>query len=234
MRKAVVLLSGGLDSSLNLFKAKEEFAEITTLTFDYGQRAAEKEIEAAKYLSGKTGCPHRVVALPFFKSFTKTSLIDIASEVPTEKVNIEDRAASEESAKAVWVPNRNGIFLNIAAGFAEGAGAGYVVPGFNREEASTFPDNSAEFCERLDRSFAYSTSNKVRVRCYTLGMDKTEMVAEALKRRLPIRRLWPCYFSGATWCGRCESCQRFERALNNNGLSMERLSREKDKEEGGR
>lgn len=219
MKKAVVLVSGGLDSSLNLFLAKNEFTELIALTFDYGQRAAKNEIRAAAGLAKLVGCAHRVVDLSFFSQFTQTGLVNVASEIPTSGVDIEDRQTSEQTAKAVWVPNRNGIFLNIAAGFAEGLGASHVIPGFNAEEAATFADNSGEFCKSLDQSFRYSTANKIQVKCYTLEMDKIEMLKRARHAGVPLDLLWPCYFGYDKWCGKCESCKRFTRAMVSNGLA---------------
>src|SRR5262249_19186664 len=137
---AVVLLSAGLDSSYNLAKASASLGLRLALTFDYGQRAAAREIERAGALAQHFAVPHQVVTLPFFKTFTKTALLGGADVPVGSEVLIDDREQSERTAERVWVPNRNGIFLNIAAGFAEGLDATLVIPGFNREEAATFPD----------------------------------------------------------------------------------------------
>lgn len=144
-----------------------------------------------------------------------------STQVPTaQAVQIEDLTVSQKTAQAVWVPNRNGIFLNIAAGFAEGLGAQTVIPGFNAEEAATFPDNSAAFLKALEDSFSLSTANHVRVHCYSVEMTKTDIVREGRQLNLPFRDLWPCYFAGENWCGECESCQRFQRALQANGVRV--------------
>lgn len=219
---AVVLLSAGLDSSYNLAKACETLDVRLALTFDYGQRAGVREVERAASIAKHYGVPHEVIRLPWFSQFTKTSLLG-GGDVPVgQDVSIDDRARSEKTAERVWVPNRNGIFLNIAAGFAEGLGAEFVIPGFNVEEALTFPDNSSAFMKALDTAFGYSTNGKVRNRCFSSELNKTEIVAEAKKIGLPLGMLWPCYFSGDEWCGECESCQRFKRALSANGLPFDR------------
>jgi 7-cyano-7-deazaguanine synthase len=220
---AVVLLSAGLDSTFNLYKAAREMDLLLALTFDYGQRAAAKEIACAAELARTLNVPHKVIALPWFKEFTRTALIAEVNLPKAAEVRIGDHARSLETAKAVWVPNRNGIFLNIAAGFAEGLGAEFVIPGFNREEAATFPDNSLGFLRTLDESWKFSTATQVKPKCFSADMDKTEIVAEALKMKLPLKRLWPCYEASAAWCGLCESCQRFDRALRANGLSFSQL-----------
>ncbi len=220
---AVVLLSAGLDSTFNLLKALQQFRSITALTFDYGQKAAEREKAQSKRLAEHFKINHKIIEVPWFRDFTNTSLVADA-KVPTGgDVNIEDSARSQATAQSVWVPNRNGIFLNIAAGFAEGIGAGFVIPGFNLEEAQTFPDNSAAFLKALDESFAYSTQGRVRTLCYSAHLTKTQIVSEGLKLKLPFELLWPCYLPGDVWCGSCESCQRFKRALQANDLDFEKV-----------
>lgn len=136
------------------------------------------------------------------------------------EVAIDDLQTSQNTAKAVWVPNRNGIFLNIAAGFAEGLGAETVIPGFNVEEATTFPDNSFPYMKALDESFIFSTANHVKVYCYSVNMDKTEIVKDSIRLKVPFEKLWPCYQAFEKWCGECESCQRFQRAVKANGVKL--------------
>lgn len=219
MEKAVVLLSGGLDSTYNLVQAVKEY-EVYALSFDYGQRACEKEIATAKRLAQQYKCQHEVVDLSFFKIFTQSSLINRGMEVPTNEVDIDSLSASEKTAEKVWVPNRNGIFLNIAAGFAEGLGAQVVIPGFNKEEAITFPDNSADYCKALEASFSFSTANRVKVKCYSIDMDKTEIVKNLSSEEVDFASLWPCYHNEDKCCTRCESCKRFYRALEANGVEV--------------
>lgn len=224
--KFVVLLSAGLDSTVNFYEACEAGDVLLGLTFDYGQRAASKEVEAARRICATRGVSHQVVALPFFKDWGKSSLTDSRLEVPTGKaVAIDDANVSARTAKSVWVPNRNGVFLNIAAGFAEARGAEAIVPGFNKEEAATFPDNSQAFLEQATRAFAYSTSNQVRVQCFTTALTKPEIVRRALALGIDLSLMWPCYFAKSHWCGECESCQRSRRALEAGGLSWDDLAK---------
>lgn len=217
--KSVVLLSGGLDSATNLFLAHRETKIAVAITFDYGQRVAAKEMQAAGLLCQHLGIPHKVIAIPWVQEFGRSTLIDYSKAVPQgAAVQIDDHQQSLKTATSVWVPNRNGILLNIAAGFAEALDADIVVPGFNIEEAQTFPDNTEEFLQALSQSFSYSTANKVRAHCYTTQLDKTGMVKMAQSLSLPFELLWPCYLPGEKWCGTCESCLRFKRALTNNSL----------------
>ena len=200
--KAVVLLSSGLDSSVNLFEAAQVYDVALALTFDYGQKAAAKELESSQKLAKHLRIPHKILNLPWFKDFNRSSLLVENEKIPTgAQVKIDDKATSESTAKSVWVPNRNGIFLNIAAAFAEAAQAQFVVPGFNVEEAATFPDNTEAFMNKLDEAFAYSTSNKVQVKCFTSSLNKSEIVKRGEALNVPWHLIWPCYFSGEKWCG---------------------------------
>lgn len=210
--KSVVLLSSGLDSSVCFAEEVHAGRAVLALTFDYGQRAAERELLMAKAQADKAGVPHRVVKLDFFSQFSANALTSTSIDVPTSQVDIDSMEASVESAKSVWVPNRNGIFLSIAAGFAESCGAGLVVTGFNVEEAATFPDNTKDYMEQFTSSLSFSTSNKVRISSPTVDMDKTQIYKRGIELGVDFSVVWPCYFSGDQACGQCESCQRFERA----------------------
>lgn len=220
MKKSVILFSSGLDSTVNLYEALNRSEVVLALTFDYGQRAALREIDCAAQIAKRAGVSHKVIALPWFSEFTRSSLVNRQSSVPVhDEVSIDDMETCKQSAKAVWVPNRNGILLNIAAAFAEGLDADWVIPGFNAEEAKTFPDNSNSFLACITKSLEYSTSNHVEAICFTTDLNKTEIVARGMELGVPFELVWTCYFGYENPCGRCESCQRYARALSANGLN---------------
>jgi queuosine biosynthesis protein QueC len=223
-KKAVVLLSGGLDSSVNAFITAGTHELVLALTFNYGQRAAVSEIRSAAALAKHLGVRHQVVELPWFKDFNRSSLLVDSMSVPTgAAVSIDDQKQSEQTAKSVWVPNRNGIFLNIAAAYAEALDAEVIVPGFNKEEAATFPDNSQAFLDKITDSLYYSTANHVKAECFTTDLVKTEIVKKGEALKLPWKLIWPCYFTGDQWCGQCESCQRGKRAFAAAGVDVSGL-----------
>ncbi len=219
---AVALLSGGLDSTVALALAKERGPIALALTIDYGQRAAAREVERSARLARFFGVDHRVVALPFFSELPDGgALLDRRLDLPRPDRAALDRggAAVESSAARVWVPNRNGVFVEVAAAWAEALHASRVVVGFNREEAATFPDNSLGYLAALDAALAFSTRGHVRVEAPTGALDKAAIVAAAASRRLPLDLLWPCYEGGEAPCARCESCQRFLRACERAGVT---------------
>lgn len=223
-KRAVVLLSSGLDSSVNLFESHQKDEVVLALTFDYGQKAAAKEIESSARLAEYLKIPHKVLSLKWFKDFNQSALLVDSETVPTgSQVDIQSHEKSLQTAKSVWVPNRNGIFLNIAAAFAENLKAELVIPGFNAEEAATFPDNSEDFMKEITKGLAFSTANQVRVACYTVKLQKTDIVKKGMALNMPWHLLWPCYFSKEKWCGQCESCLRSKRAFQEAGVDVRGL-----------
>lgn len=199
--KAIALLSGGLDSTVSMLLARQEAQVVLALTIDYGQRAAAREIEFSRNICRDYEIYHRVIELSFMKEF-RSGLI-------------------EESGLTVeqpWVPNRNGLFLNLAAGFAEDQGAELVICGFNREEGMDFPDNSREYVEYVNKALTFSTKNGVRVISMVQGMDKVEVYRAAASLGLKAAQMWSCYKGGDEPCNTCPSCLRNIEALKKAGV----------------
>ncbi len=212
---AIVLLSGGLDSAVNLKQAHDETGVTLALTFDYGQRAAAREAAAAALMCRQLRVAHRLIPLPWLAEISQSGLLDPDARIPEVKPGEldEDRVTSGETAEAVWVPNRNGLFVNIAAAFAEALGADTVVAGFNAEEAATFPDNSPEFVAASNAALRVSTRREVRLLSYTQDLTKADIVRLGRRIEAPLECIWSCYLGNREHCGRCESCARLERAL---------------------
>jgi len=214
---SIVLLSSGLDSAVAFKAALDEWGVDLALTFDYGQRAAEKEIECARRICGRFGVRHEVIELPWLEDVTRTSLVYRGEKVPAlTEAELDERA--REAAHAVWVPNRNGAFINIAACFADAFGIGRIVCGFNAEEGATFPDNTPEFVEAVNGSLYYSTENHAKVVAPVGGLDKVGIIKKGMSIGAPLDLSWSCYFSGERPCGKCESCVRRARAFRLAGV----------------
>ncbi len=214
--KSVALLSGGLDSAVSLAQGRLETEPVLALTFDYGQKAAVRECEAGARLSRHWGIEHRVVGLPFLAGITATALV--RGELPEPAPDLlDDPESAARTAEQVWVPNRNGLFINVAAGFAESLGAGLIITGFNREEAVTFPDNSPEFVAAANQALAYSCARRVRIVSYTQRLAKVEIVQLGRRLGVPFQWVWSCYRGGLEPYGRCESCLRSLRAFERAG-----------------
>lgn len=216
-RPTVVLLSGGLDSAANLALASERDEVILAVTADYGQRAAQSEIRAARDLSAHFGVAHRLIQLPFMSEVGRSALTGKQWEIPDlQSCDLDELSVTRQTASQVWVPNRNALLISAAGALAESLHATQLAVGFNREEAETFPDNTTEFLEAMTHAFRFSTSNHLRVMSYTDHMNKKEIVERLreLKSPFPFEKLWSCYREGPQPCLRCESCQRLQRALS--------------------
>lgn len=206
---SIVLLSGGLDSFVSLAAAREEYDVKLALTFDYGQRAASDEIKASREICRRYGLLHEVIELPLLGKISNSALNKDDKELNFETLD-------EKSAEAVWVPNRNGLFLNIAACYADSFGYDYIIIGANKEEAGTFSDNSKEFCINADEFFKYSTNAHPKVLAPLINLEKYEIINLALKLGADLSLIKSCYNTSTTFkghCGECESCKRLKTAI---------------------
>jgi 7-cyano-7-deazaguanine synthase len=214
--KAIVLLSGGLDSAANLAFAFEQDSVVLALTFNYGQRAFRAENQAAKKFCEYYGVCHQTLEIPWLKHLGSSALTSTQYPVPQLKTEeLDDKTITKESAKKVWVPNRNGLFVNIAACFGEDLKAQKILVGFNKEEAASFPDNSEKFMNAITQSLHFSTKAHVRVDSYTVHLTKEQIVQKlrTLQKPFVLDWVWSCYEGYEKPCGTCESCKRLERAL---------------------
>lgn len=211
MTKSLILLSGGLDSLVSLGLKQKEYNIITALTFDYGQKSAPQEIETSKKICDYYGMEHIVIKLDWLKSITKTSLVS-DDKVP-DGAELDN---PDESARKVWVPNRNGLFLNVAGCYADSYGYDYIFIGANKEEAQTFPDNTAEFIEAVNAEFEYSTLVYPKVAAPLINFNKNDIVKMALEGGVPLELTRSCYNNTKKHCGLCESCTRLKNALKAN------------------
>lgn len=205
MSRGIILLSGGLDSLVSL--GLGEYSVELALTFDYGQKSAKYEIDASKKICDFYNIKHKVIKLDWLKNITHTALV--------ADVDLPDKI-DENSAKNVWVPNRNGLFLNIAGSFADGEDYDYILIGANKEEAGTFSDNTQIFVDRVNAEFEYSTNKRPKVVAPLINYDKNDIVKLALKNNIPLNLVKSCYAGGEKHCGKCESCIRLKNALKFN------------------
>ncbi len=215
--KSIVLLSSGLDSTVAFKEAYDRSDEIVCLTFDYGQQARMKEIEYAKKICEIFDIEHTVIDLPWYRNF-RGALTDSGPlpELAADELDSIDK--TEVSAKRVWVPGRNIVFLSIGAAFAENSGFDSIVTGFDAEEAATFPDNSPRFIELFDSVLEYGTLNKVSVFAPLLHFNKEEIVRRGFNVGAPLEWSWSCYRGEDVPCKRCESCLRRQRAFERAGM----------------
>ena len=213
MNKGIVLLSGGLDSVVSLAEAKEKFNVSLAITFNYGQKSFEEEAAASKKIAEYYNITHKIINLDWLASITNTSLVS-DEKIPSLDIgDLDNVSKAEETAKAVWVPNRNGLFVNIAGCFADAYGYNYIVIGANSEEAATFKDNSKEFIEAVNFSLGNSVNQEVNVIAPMIDCDKYEIVRRGIELEVPFHLIRSCYGREQKHCSGCESCNRLKRAL---------------------
>jgi len=209
---AIVLLSGGLDSAVAFKWALDHHEVRLALTFDYGQRAALREMKAAQAMSRRYQVRHQFMALEWLGEATASALVREEQPLPAPR-ELDTPEVVRESARAVWVPNRNGLFVNIAACLAEARQLDLVVAGFNAEEAATFPDNSPQFVEAINACLRWSTLRPPTLVSPTQQLTKTGILRLGREIEAPLDLIWVCYQGGERYCWECESCQRLRRAL---------------------
>ena len=208
--QGVALLSGGLDSGVAaaVFCAEPANELRAALFCDYGQRAAAAERRAATLLAARFGAPLHDYELPWLAELAERSgaaVVDAAAALPQATAG---SPGDEASARAVWVPARNAVFVSVAAALAETLGADCVVAGFNREEAETFPDNSRASLDAATTFLSHGTRDGIAVLSPTIDWDKERIVTEARHLGFGPGDFWSCYEGGDAPCGRCESCVR--------------------------
>ena len=213
--KAIILLSGGLDSVVSLSEIYSQIGNnILAITFDYGQRALKKELSAAKRVVEYYNIRQEVIEIKFLKEMLKDSFNNVEK---FDETKIDDKLYTEQSAKRVWIPNRNALFLNIAASMADRYKIPTIVFGANKEEGMTFPDNSQEFIDLQNKVFEYSTQSRPKILAPMANYTKEQIVEVGLKMKTPLKYIFSCYNSKTQkHCGKCESCQRLLRALKIN------------------
>lgn len=202
--KSIILLSGGLDSTVSATIAKKRTNPLFAITFDYKQRAAKQEILASRKICKALKIKHKIITLPFFSEFRKLKMLRYKKNPLTNKLSkLED----------VWIPNRNGLFINVAACFAEYYRASLIVTGFNREEAREFPDNTPQFVNAINRTLSYSTLKKVEVKSYVGEYTKKEIYKLGLRHKAPLQYIYVCYRGGKKMCGECASCRKLKNII---------------------
>jgi len=207
MKKAVVLLSGGMDSAVTLFYAKNKGYRVHCLIFDYGQRH-KKEIGFAKKIARRAGAEYLIlnIRLPWRGS----ALLDKKISVP------DNRKLSSKKIEIVptYVPARNTIFISFALSFAETIKADTIFIGANSIDFSGYPDCRPLYFEQFNRLLAKATAYRpIKIKAPFLYKTKKEIVDIGRRLNVPFELTWSCYKGGKKPCGKCDACRLREKGF---------------------
>jgi len=208
--KAVLILSGGLDSTTLLYRMLDMNYEVEALTFNYAQRH-KKEIACALAIAKRLNVAHRIVDLSSIAGLLGSSALLGGEEIP-------DCHYTEEAAKKTVVPNRNMIMLSIAAGYAEAREIPELFYAAHKNDRTIYPDCRPEFVEALRPAMLQATAwHPVYLKAPFLDMSKAEIVRMGLELKVPYHLTWSCYRGGERPCRTCPTCREREEAFAENG-----------------
>jgi len=200
-KKAVCIMSGGMDSTLSAYMMKQKGYEIIGVHFNYDQRTQSKELECFEKICDDLGVIERyVLDLDFFSKLGASALVDKNIEVPTSGL--------EDGVPVTYVPFRNGIFISIATAIAEKHQATALFIGVVEEDSSGYPDCRDEYILSMQNSINLGTKEetKLEIKMPLVHMKKEQIVKKSLELKVPLQHTWSCYKQEDKACGVCDSC----------------------------
>ena len=210
--KSVVVHSGGMDSTVLLYKLAAEGDEVKALSIDYGQRHA-KEIDCARALSEGLGVEHRVADL---RSLTQ---LLAGSALTSPEIKVPEGHYAEDNMKATVVPNRNMILLSVSAGWAISSRFDRVAYAAHAGDHDIYPDCRREFADALDSAIRLADWHEVSLFRPFVDITKADIVKLGTVLNVPFENTWSCYKGGELHCGRCGTCVERREAFHLAGVS---------------
>jgi 7-cyano-7-deazaguanine synthase len=197
--KALVLFSGGLDSTVLATQLKAEGAETRLLSIDYGQRHA-RELKRAEQIAQALELAHQVLRLPDLGPLLG------GSSLTDEKVELPEGHYAEESMKATVVPNRNMILLALAGGHALSIGFDTIAYAAHAGDHTIYPDCRPEFADAMETALGLADWKKLSLHRPFVHLSKTDLVKKGAELGAPLHLTWSCYAGREIHCGKCGTC----------------------------
>lgn len=197
--KVLCLISGGLDSVVAFHDALRAHDVVAALSFDYGSKHNHREIPFARAQAARASVPHQVIDLGFIGQLFASDLLRSGGAIP-------EGHYEEASMKSTVVPFRNGIFLAIAAGYAESVGAQGLVIAAHAGDHAIYPDCRETFMAPMASAIAQGTYAGIQVLRPFIDRRKEEIVVRGQQLGVDFSQTWSCYQGGAIHCGRCGTC----------------------------
>ncbi len=218
--KALVLLSGGVDSSTCLALAKEKYGDVVALALYYGQKHS-KELAAAEAVSAHYKAPLLKLDLTPVFAFSNCSLLKQSAEEIPLKSYAEQLKTQHGEPVTTYVPFRNGVFLSVAASIALAQGCSVIYYGAHADDAagSAYPDCSDDFNNKMNEGIYLGSGRKVQLVAPFVKMTKKDIVALGLALGVPYELTWSCYCGGEKPCGKCGTCIDRKAAFAANGAA---------------
>lgn len=208
--KAVVVMSGWLDSTVLLYKIISEWYEPYAISFNYWQKHS-KELECAKKTCEKLWVNHKIVDVSFLKDLLDSSLLNDNEEIPEWDYR-------EETMKSTVVPSRNLIFSSIAIGYWQSIWAKVVALGVHGGDHTIYPDCREEFINKLNEVAKISDWHYIELYCPFVNISKTDVVKIWHDLDVDFSLTWSCYKWGEKPCGKCWTCVERLEAFHDNWL----------------
>ena len=202
--KALLIYSGGLDSTTLLYEYKDSVA--LAVTFDYGSKHNAREISYAEENCKRLGIKHMVIPLGFIGQYFKSDLLLSGGAIP-------EGGYAEENMKSTVVPFRNGIMLAVAAGLAESYGLDTVLLANHSGDHAIYPDCRPEFVEAMDAAVKAGTYEGIRVVSPYCDITKRDIALRGRAIGLDYSLTYSCYKGGEKHCGKCGTCTERKEAL---------------------
>lgn len=201
-KKAICILSGGMDSTLASYMAKKDGYEIIAVHFNYGQRTENRELKAFRDICDDLKILEKYeIDIPFFTQIGASALTDKNIDIPINGI--------EAGVPITYVPFRNGIFLSITAAIAEKEGATAMYIGVVQEDSSGYPDCTDDFINKMKKAINQGTKEDTHIDIVTplVHLSKAQIVEEAIRLNVPLEHTWSCYKEEEFACGVCDSCR---------------------------
>jgi 7-cyano-7-deazaguanine synthase len=202
--KAVVPISGGMDSTVLLHYAADKYDDIVAVSFDYGQKHREKELNCASFQveSLKQHVDYRFIKIPFFKDICQTSALT-NNNIAVAKA--KDVMGDPQTVN--YVPFRNLMLLSISLGIAESTGSSVVFHGAAQADSvAGFWDGSIEFLDQINKVSDLNRRNRIKVLAPLIDKSKAEIIKLGVKLGVNFNNTWTCYEGAEEACGECTAC----------------------------
>jgi len=201
-KKAICIMSGGMDSTLSAYMMKQDGYEIIAVHFNYDQRTQKKELECFNNICDELNVKEKyILDLDFFKQLGASALTDISLDVPINGI--------EDGVPITYVPFRNGIFLSMAAAIAEKEHAQVISIGVVEEDSSGYPDCRKDYIRSMEQSINLGTKDdtNIRISMPLVDLKKSQIVQKSINLGIALKLTWSCYKNDDKACGACDSCR---------------------------